>query len=325
MTRSTVAELLFLPESEELRFLPEGPTPRGVGSFSWVAIQHGPEGKTGSLNFYDIEAKTNQSFELPGRPGFAKPTTDQGVYVVGCEREIGLFNTQDRSWQVLAEGVDADVENTIINDGTIYANNIVFGTKDLEFATPKAGLYLFRGSDGAMLRLRADQICSNGKDVIDSGDGGRFLIDIDSPTKKVVRYPIDVSAGSLGEPELVVDLGDLEGVPDGMTMSPDEQSLIISFYNPNPAEFGETRQYSLYDGSLEHTWLTPGSPQATCPVLVELSNGEIKLVITTAVEHMVAERRAGAPNAGGIFIADTVFKSSSATPHFPPKKIAGLS
>lgn len=323
MTRTTVAELLYLPDSEELRFLPEGPTARGTGAFSWVAIQHGPDSQVGSLNFFDVETKTNQSFELPGRPGFAKPTTDTDVYIVGCERELGLFNSKDGSWKRLADGVDAQVENTIINDGTIYANNVVFGTKDLEFATPKAGLYLFRGEDGKLIQLRSDQVCSNGKDVIDSGDGGRFLIDIDSPTKKVVRYPIRIKDGTLGEAELVVDVGDLEAVPDGMTMSPDEQSVIISFYNPNPAEFGETRQYSLYDGSLEHIWLTPGSPQATCPLLLQMDDGSIRIVITTAVEHMSAERRVDAPNAGGIFIADTRFTSSPTTPQLPLKHVAG--
>lgn len=322
MPKTTEANLLFLPDNEELRFLPEGPTAHGAAKFTWVAIQHGASASAGSLNVFDIEARTNKSFELPGRPGFAKPTTSEGVYVVGCERELGLFDIQDGSWKSLVESVDSDVDGTIINDGTIYSNNIVFGTKDLEFKTAKAGLYLFRGADGALIRLRDDQVCSNGKDVIDSGDGGLHLIDIDSPTKKVVRYRISIEDGSLSEEQTIVDLSDLESVPDGMTMTPDEQSMIISFYNPHEAEYGETRQYSLYNGELEHIWTTPGSPQATCPLLLEMADGSIKLIITTAVEHMPAERRAGAPNAGGIFVADTPFKSPPTTPHLPLKKIA---
>lgn len=321
MPKTTVAELLFLPDSEEMRFLPEGPTALGLGKFTWVAIQHGPNGKVGSLNVFDISSKTNQSFELPGRPGFAKPTTDEGVFVVGCERELGLFDIKDGTWRVLASDVDADVQGTIINDGTIYGENIVFGTKDLEFKTPKAGLYLYQGKQGKLIRLRADQVCSNGKDVIDSGDGGCSLIDIDSPTKKVVRYPIDVEAGTLGDPETIVDLGDLEAVPDGMVMTPDEQSLIVSFYNPNAAEYGETRQYSLYTGDLENVWRTPGSPQATCPLLLQLEDGTIKLIITTAVEFMPEERRKSSPNAGGIFIADTNFVSPAINPYLPLKNI----
>lgn len=320
---SAVAELLFMPPTEELRFLPEGPTALAPGVFSWVAIQHGPEAKIGSLNIYDLRSAKNQQFLLPGRPGFAKPTSDANVFIVGSERELGLFNILDNSWRSLVSGVDQDVEGTIINDGTIYGANVVFGTKDLEFRTKKAGLYLYRGGDGSLIRMRSDQVCSNGKDLIDGGAGGLTLIDIDSPTKKVVRYHIDLEKGELGEPETIVDVTDLPSVPDGMTMTPDEQSIIVSFYNPNPAEYGETRQYSLYNGELEFIWKTPGSPQATCPLLLEMEDGEIKLIITTAVEHMPHERRSDAPNAGGIFIADTAFKSPPVNPHLPLSKLAG--
>ena len=83
MAKTTDAELLFLPATEALRFLPEGPTALGVGKFSWVAIQHGATGSCGSLNIFDIASGLHQSFELPGRPGFAKPTTRDGVFVVG--------------------------------------------------------------------------------------------------------------------------------------------------------------------------------------------------------------------------------------------------
>ncbi len=321
MTKTTDAELLFLPENDQLRFLPEGPTALGVGRFSWVAIQHGPDAKCGSLNIYDMATGSHAHYELPGRPGFAKPTTELGTFVVGSEREIGLFNTDKKTWRILVDGIDHDVSGTIVNDGTMYANNLVFGTKDLEFKTKKAGLYLFRGDDGKLIRLRNDQVCSNGKDVIDSGAGGLQLIDIDSPTRKVVRYRIDIANAALSEPETVVDLRDLESVPDGMTMTPDEQSMIISFYNPNPAEFGETRQYSLFNGELEQIWRTPLSPQATCPLLLEMLDGTVKLIITTAVEHMPAERRAASPSAGGIFIANTDFRTAPATPHLPLDKV----
>lgn len=321
MKKTLDAELLYLPDSEELRFLPEGPMALAPGRFSWVAIQHGEGAAFGSLNIFDIESKQNTSFPLPGRPGFAKPTSQEGVFLIGCEREIGLFNTQDSTWKVLVSGIDEDVSGTIINDGTVTASCVVFGTKDLEFKTKKAGLYLFRAHDGRLFRLRADQICSNGKDVVDSGSGGLHLLDIDSPTRKLVRYRLDVEAGRVSEPETVVDMGDLASVPDGMTLTPDEQSAIISFYNPNAADFGETRQYSLLNGELEQIWRTPGSPQATCPLLLEMPDGCVVLIITTAVEHMPAERRNQSPHAGGLFIADTLFRSAPAHPRLPLNKL----
>ena len=311
------AELLLLPDSAELRFLPEGPTATAPGKFSWVAIQHGPQATRGSLNLYEIASKTNRSFELPGRPGFAKPTTTEGVFVVGCERELGTFDTRNGSWQPFAKGIDAAVEGTIINDGTLYGDNIVFGTKDLEFKTKKAGLYLYRGRDQKLVQLRSDQICSNGKFVFDAGAGQLHLIDIDSPTRKVVRYQLDIEAGKLSAAETLIDLTSLDGVPDGMTATADFKSVIISFYNPNPAEFGETRQYELSTGQLQTTWRTRHSPQATCPVLLPMPDGSVKLIITTAVEHMPAERQQQSSNAGGLFIADTPFRSAPSLPLWP--------
>ncbi len=311
------AELLFVPNSAGLRYLPEGPTAFADGQFSWVAIQHGPQANRGSLNLYDISSKTNRSFDLPGRPGFAKPTTTEGVFVVGCERELGIFDTRNRTWQPFAQGIDSAVAGTIINDGTLFGDNIVFGTKDLEFKTKKAGLYLYRGRDAKLIQLRSDQICSNGKVVFDAGSGRLQLLDIDSPTRKVVRYQLDIDAGKISSAETVIDLTSLDGVPDGMTATPDFKSVIISFYNPNPAAFGETRQYELSSGQLQHTWRTPRSPQATCPLLLSMPDGAVKLIITTAVEHMPAERLQQSSNTGGLFIADAAFPMAPSTPLWP--------
>lgn len=315
------AELLFLPDNEPLRFLPEGPYSLGNGKFSWVGIQHGASATNGSINIFDLKTRTNQSYELHGRPGFARPTSVEGTFVVGCERELGLFDIHSGSWKTIAKGVDSEVSNTIINDGTTYGDNILFGCKDLEFKTKKAGLYLYRGNDGSLIQLRNDQICSNGKDVVDAGGGGLHLYDIDTPTKRVVRYRLDINTGTLADCTTVIDLTGLDSFPDGMCLTPDEQSTIISFYNPNPAEFGETRQYSLHTGELERIWLTASSPQVTCPMLIEDHDGSVKLVITTAVEHMPAARRSDSPLAGGLFIADTDFTTAPPAPQFP---IAGL-
>lgn len=315
MTKIFQAKPLYFPESAEQRFLPEGPTALGEGRFSWVAIQHGAQSSVGSLNIFNLSTNKNEQFDLPGRPGFAKPTQNEGEFVIGCEREVGIFRVSDRSWKMLVDGVDQDVSNTIINDGTCYGDNLVFGTKDLEFRTKKAGLYLFRGSDRRLIRLRDDQICSNGKDIVASG-GHLHLLDIDSPTRKLVRYRLDLKQAALEDCQTVVDFSDLAGVPDGMVLTPDEQSAIISFYNPNPAEFGETRQYSLLDGSLEAIWQTPGSPQTTCPLLIDHPDGSVKLVITTAVEHMPLERQSQAPMAGALFIADTQFRHAPSISRF---------
>jgi sugar lactone lactonase YvrE len=219
---------------------------------------------------------------------------------VGCERSVGIFCPHDNSFQPFLDGIDSHVSGTVINDGLTWDGNLIFGTKDLEFKTKKAGLYFWRGADRKLFQLRNDQVCSNGKCISAQGDGWIELLDIDSPTRCVMRYRIDLVAGKIVSESIAVDLRQDEAVPDGMTLSLDGSSVIISLYNPNPAEFGRTIQVNLANGQIENEWHTPKSPQATCPQWF-MMDGELWLIITTAVEHMPSERQSQSNQAGALF------------------------
>ncbi len=325
MVRIQNAELLYRPETPELRFLPEGPYPvagdgwvhaGGSPTVSWVAIQHGAGATTGSLNLLQLGAvPSNRSYALPGRPGFAFPCNDGKSFIVGVERELGYFTPASGDWQVIVDGIDRDVTNTIINDAVVWEDNLIFGLKDLEFQTKKAGLYLFRSRDQRLIQLRNDQICSNGKAIRRGANGGWQLIDIDSPTRQVAAYDLDLDAGTLGPRRVLLDLTNDPAVPDGAILTPDGSGLIVSmFHFLGPAD-GETRLYDLADGSLQTVWRTAGSPQNTCPNLVQIGD-RVKLVITTASENMAPETLAASPNAGCLFIADTDFAQPTAMPNF---------
>ncbi len=308
------AEVLYRPDSEELRFLPEGPYPCGPNRFSWVAIQHGAASQIGSLNIFDISSGQSESFELDGRPGFAFSTNQVDTFVIGIERQVRLFNTRTEAWTDLIDGIDGSVDGTIVNDAVAFDGGLILGTKELTFSEKKAGLYLWRSADWRLIQLRTDQICSNGKAML--GDGSqRTLLDIDSQTKTVVRYDLDIDTGTLSESAIVVDLRDGNVFPDGMIVTPDEQSVIVAIYNPNDAPHGEARQYGIEDGCLEAVWKTPQSPQVTCPQLIEVA-GRVKLILTTAVERMPPSRQLHSQNAGCLFVADTDFKDTSAAPVF---------
>ena len=315
MVERIAAQVLFDPQDSGLAFLPEGPYSLGEGRFSWVAIQHGADSSVGSINIFDTSAQHNNSFELPGRPGFAFPTDQPGVFVAGVEHALGIMNTNNGEWVPFAEGIDDGVNNTIINDGITFDGNLLFGCKDLEFQTAKAGLYLWRGADQSLIKLRNDQTCSNGKALVRSGRE-LTLIDIDTPTKQVVRYPLDVEAGTLGAREVLVDFTSEERFPDGMILTPDGTGFIIAWYNPFDVAAGEAVQYDLSTGEATCIWECAAAPQVTCPQLIRL-NGTIKLVLTTAVEHSAAERRDAYPNLGKLFIADTPFTSTGDQPVFP--------
>lgn len=302
--------VLYRPESPDLAFLPEGPQAYGEGKLSWVAIQHGTTSKQGSLNVLDFATGENHSYDLPGRPGFAFPTTQRDCFVVGLERHVGIYDVSSGEWTIKTSEIDAEVENTIINDGEACSAGIVFGAKDLEFQTKKAGLYFLRTSDQTLFNLRDDQICSNGKVIVEQA-GQTTLFDIDSPTQQVVSYVFDIEAGTLGPAKVVLDLSDNPDFPDGMVMTPDGQSLIIAFYHPGDTAAGEARQYNVASGELEAIWKTPGSPQVTCPQLLEIG-GEVKLVLTTAAENMSTERQNRYPDSGCLFVGETPFDALAA-------------
>lgn len=315
MVSTTECKVLFRPDTAALRFLPEGPYSLPDGGFSWVGIQHGASFQVGSLNIMDVKTRTNTSFELPGRPGFAFPTTSRGVFVCGVERQLGLFDVSSGTWKVLCDSVDSKVENTIINDGVVYDGNLVFGCKELEFKTKKAGLYLYRGKDRQLIQLRNDQVCSNGKAVTRGIDDGLHLVDIDSPSKTITISELNIEAGTLGAPTVIVDLTNEDVFPDGMLVTPDGQSLIVAMYDPADPEFGVARQYGLATGELEAVWKCPGSPRVTCPQLVMI-DGNVQLVLTTAVEHMDAEQQARHANAGCLFVGNTDFSGIGEQPLF---------
>ena len=298
-------KVLYLPDDPTLRYLPEGPIHAGASRFSWVAIQHGPDRMEGSLNLFDLATSENRNYPLAGRPGFAFPTQDPDVMVVGLERQIQRFHLVTGQTDPLCTGIDGDVSGTIINDGVVFPGGIVFGTKDLEFKQQKAGLYYWRARDRALIRLRDDQICSNGKVMTPQGDRWN-LWDIDSPTQTVVHYELDAEAGTLGKPTIVVDLRNEEVFPDGMVLSPDGKSIIVAIYNPQDASHGEARQYGLSNGALEAVWTTPAAAQVTCPLLMAWEE-KIWLVLTTAVENMSPEQQQRQFHAGALFIGETSF------------------
>ncbi len=297
---TTTCEVLFRPKTNGQRFLPEGPIALGPDLFSWVAIQHGKNSLIGSLNIFDCKTGTNESHELPGRPGFAIPYGRQHEFICGANNTLALYNTETRDWTILAENIDGEVEGTIINDGVVWDNDVIFGCKDLNFEEPKAGLYVWRASDSTLIKLPPGQICSNGKFLIE-GHAGLYLFNIDTPRKLVNSYELVIENGFLGEEDTALDLTSIDMFPDGMILVPNTNSAIIAFYNPNDAENGEARQYNIVTGELEHTWLCPKAPQVTCPALVEI-DGETKLILTTAVEHMSPTRQQVHSNSGALFV-----------------------
>lgn len=308
MTFRAIAEELYSPGGEELRYLPEGPRLlRGGKELGWVAIQHSADATTGSLNRLGLGSGENRTLALPGRPGFFAETETPGRWLVGMERGLVLVDWATGAVDELGVTVTDD-PRVIINDGLAVAGGVLFGTKHLGFSEPIAALYFYDPSARSLHTVLDGQTCSNGKDL-----RGDRLIDIDSTPRAISRYRWDAATRQATGRELLVDPADLPAYPDGLRPSPDGESVIVAFFDPGAVRDGGARMYRVGDGAVEAEWVIPGSPRVTCPEFIEL-DGKVKVVFTTAVEGMPPEIRGLAPGAGSLYIADTPFDRLPAPP-----------
>ena len=301
----TVARLLHRPAGE-YAWLPEGPRALAPGRLAWITIQCGAESRRGALHVLTTGRGENRTWDLPGRPGFVFATDRDGVFLLGMDRSVGLYDTQARRFTALVDGLDAHTTGTIVNDAVLCAAGLVFGMKDTEFREAKAGLWFLRRRDLRLFELRRDQLCSNGK-VVRELPGGRIeLFDIDSPTRVVMRYELDVGSGSLSAGTIALDLRGERAVPDGMVAVPGTDEVVIALFDPGPAAAGRALQCSLRTGQVLREFSTPGAAQVTCPQWLP-ANGGAQLVLTTAAENLTPERLAQQPNAGCLFVAPAPF------------------
>lgn len=304
--RTTEARVLVNFDDASDRFLPEGP--RAITAFDraalvWVNIQTGASATRGALHLRFWDTGERRRYVVPARPGFVFPTDAPNTVLLGMEKAIGTLNLATGLWTPFATIPDTN-PRTIINDGEIVPGGraIVFGTKDTKFEDTLAHLYLFTFKDHNLSPLAGGQICSNGK-VFTRSDSGLTLYDIDTPTKQIRRYALNLDRREITPQGTAIDLTGEDAFPDGMCDAGDG-SVIIAFFNPHRGGTGVARRYHLETGAAVEEWTTPGSPRVTCPCLVRKPEG-VQLVLTTADEGMSEEIRRDSPNAGNLFQADT--------------------
>lgn len=306
--KSTPARPLVTFEDDEDRFLPEGPrsfTWQDREALAWVNIQKASDVKRGAIHLRFWNDGEEGLWNLAGRPGFVLPTDRPGIVLVGMEKEIGTLDLETNEFTPLATIPDTH-PRTIINDGEIVPGGqaVVFGTKDTAFKEPIGHLYLFTLADSKITVLADRQTCSNGK-AFATVARGLVLYDIDTPTRTVVRFRLDLAARTATPDGIAIDLRNTDGFPDGMCGVGDG-SVIVAFYNPARVASGRAIRFDLQNGNAIEEWTTAAAPRVTCPLLVKQKDG-VKLVLTTATEGMPADDFAASPQSGNLFITDTSF------------------
>ncbi len=233
---------------------------------------------------------------------------------IGLENRIVLYDLAEHliTW----EGPKiSPSDHTAINDGTVFSDGLIFGTKDCRFEEDIAHLYFYNTRTASLQTLLGGQTCSNGKVVLPGeNENQRILYDIDTPSKTLVSYKFDLREMTLGDRKLVLDLRHREDLPDGMKICPGNESVVIAFYNPNDRPYGLAHQFNLASGEIECEWQLANSPRVTCPEFVEIDGG-VKLLFTTADEGLTKEQQKMHREAGTLFLAESGFSEMPSQRH----------
>ena len=192
-----------------LAVIGEGPVAHlDTGAVSWVD----PVGRR-LLNWNGTEGR-----ELP---------LDETVYALARMPNGSLLGAMDESLGLIGEttgtvercsGTQLDA-GCRFNDMTVDSRGGIWvGAMHKGLLATRGSLYHAAGANKPLRRVAEGLGVPNGM-AFDAE--GRTLFLIDTLSRHLLAYPVDVEKGALGQPAIVTDFLDLTGKPDGMTMGSD--------------------------------------------------------------------------------------------------------
>lgn len=234
-------------------------------------------------------------FDLPERLGSLGLTADPAQLVCAFASGFALYTPATRDCRWLHK-TEPDYRGIRMNDGRIdrqgrfWAGSMV---EDRNTAPSEKGS-LYRLADGAgdaATKLLSGIAISN---AICFAPDGTSLYFADTPTRKILRYPIDPATGALGNPGLFAQLTG-EAFPDGADV--DAAGRVWN------AEWGSGRVTAYNpDGTLFAQIVLPVS-QVTC---VAFGGAHCDLLfVTSAGEGLSPQQLAREPQAGAVFVYRT--------------------
>jgi len=172
-----------------------------------LQIQLGRKARTGELWFHNLESgvTTEVTLDMPGRPGFFRPTSRENTFLVGMETEIGYVTiatgASTGKYTRLAALPPGLPESVMVNDGCVAPNgDVIIGTKDFNFDTKAclAGTWRYRPATGQVDQLFGSEVCANGNCFLEI-DGRTHLVHVDTGPKAMYALPYDLQTGVVGE------------------------------------------------------------------------------------------------------------------------------
>jgi len=221
---------------------------------------------------------------------------DQKSELIVAARDGIFAASRDGALKTLLAPIELDDPSIRCNDGKCDANGRMWvGTMAFDFTAGAAALFTF---DSKILKeVVSDLTVSNG---IGWSLDQRKMYFIDSPTKRVDIFDVDLERGELRNRRVFASLTDLDAFPDGLTTDEDGGVWVALFGG------GEVRRFDA-NGELTHIVELPVKQVTSC-----CFGGEdmSELFITTAQNGMDSDALAREPLAGSLFRAKTTFKGS---------------
>lgn len=248
------------------------------------------------LHLLDIFGKNLISFDpasggaavvaLDGVPG-ALALRDDGGFIGGIGLDVGLLE-RDGQFHRLATATAGDR----FNDGKCDPRGrFIIGTMDQTEQTGGAALYAWRGSDRLNVILSGLTL-SNGLDWSPSGE---CFYHVDTPAERIAAFDYDLDTGALSNCREFVDLREVSGRPDGLTVD-DEGGVWVVM-----ARAGEVRRYDER-GRLDQVLQLPTAAVTSCA----FGGENLDQLYVTSSRDLLPSGGGGAANdvAGALFVVE---------------------
>lgn len=267
---------------EERAVLGEGPAwDAARGRLWWVDIERGLVLES------DPADGATRANRLDDRVGAVVPATDGTLVVALRDRVVRWDADADGAVETLA-AIEAGDDRTRLNDGKCDpSGRFWIGTMAFAEQGQVASLYALE-RDGTLRRAVSGVDVSNG---LGWSPDRRTMYYVDSPTRRIDAFDVDLSDGTLRFRRTVVEIPPGEGLPDGMTVDADGD-LWVALWG------GDVRRYAP-DGTLRQRLELPVSqPTSVCFGGAALD----QLFITSASAGLDAAARAREPLAGALLV-----------------------
>ncbi|MBD3896858.1 SMP-30/gluconolactonase/LRE family protein [Halomonas sp. ML-15] len=256
---------------------------------------HAAEGKLfwcditqGRLHWLDPASGHSAYLEVGHMLSLAAPLEEGGVLLVG-EKRLSRFDPTRAALETLCD-FEADNPITRSNDARVDRHGSLWLSSMGKSAEAGAGS-LYRLHRGELVRLRSGLTIPN---ALCFTPGGEFAFFTDTPTGRVMRWPLDADGWPLGEPTPWADFSAHPGNPDGAVIDAEGHLWL--------ALWGAGMVVRLDPAGRVVSEVTLTISQPSCPAFAGAALE--RLYITTAREGLGAADLSQQPHAGGLFMAE---------------------